>query len=176
MVVTRGYYVNLVKLRGIPPAIFGQQGEFVKPLLRAAVPLAPTTCPQETKNVAGVLGMGCSHLTSASELNSEPVGARGNASLGRVCLYTPIWLRAFLMTYIWQIIQNSKFMENLMWTCQNSKKLAKVVFGYFRSASLASLWKVILFAIVFICYFSPVTPTQGRIDLITPRRPSLHSL
>ena len=37
--------------------------------------------------VLGVLGMSCGHLSSASELNSETVGTRGNASRGRICLY-----------------------------------------------------------------------------------------
>ena len=60
-------------------------------------------------------------------------------------------LRAFLTTHMWQISrQNSKFME--IWTCQNSKELAKVF--YFISFLLR--WKVYgkwyLFAIIYVLF------------------------
>ena len=82
MVVTRGYYINLVELRGYTPAIFGQKEDFVRPLLCGGA-VSPNNVPEKKKK-AGVLGMGCGHLAGASKLNSEPVGARENASRGRV--------------------------------------------------------------------------------------------
>ena len=83
IMVTRGYYINLVELRGNPPATFGRKGNYCDPS-GAAVPLAPTTGPKKIKRRACVLGMGCGHLASASYLNLEPVGARGNVSPRRV--------------------------------------------------------------------------------------------
>ena len=54
----------------------------------ATGPLAPTTCPPPKKKVR-VLGMGCGHLASASELNLKQVGARGSASRGHVLPIPP---------------------------------------------------------------------------------------
>ena len=47
----------------------------------------------EKKKKARVLGMGCGHLASASELNLKQVGARGSASRGRVLPVTPFGLK-----------------------------------------------------------------------------------
>ena len=85
MAVTQGYYYTIfVDLRGHTPAIFGQKGNYFDccPLLCGG-----GVCPNdvlEKKKKAGMLGMGCGHLASASELNPEPVGASENASRGRV--------------------------------------------------------------------------------------------
>ena len=66
------------------------------------------------------------------QLRYSSIGPKG-------IFFHEILLRAFLTTHIWQILR--EFME--IWTCQTSKKLAKVFFGYFRFASVASLWKVL---------------------------------
>ena len=88
IVVTGGYYINLVEFRGNSPAMFGQQGEFVRPLLRGGAD-SPNNVSEKRKKKAGVLDMACGHLASASKFNSDPVGARGNASRGRVLLIPP---------------------------------------------------------------------------------------
>lgn len=82
MVVKRGYYINLVQLLGNTPAKLGQKGELFRSLLRGGA-VSPKTCPKKIEK-AGVLGIGCGHLTSVLDLNSEPVGPRGNASRGGV--------------------------------------------------------------------------------------------
>ena len=86
---------------------------------------------------------------------AEAGSVRAFQSLGRehaAYMATPLlaldaWLKAiskdiFLASFlpIWQVLGNLDL--------PNSKKLAKVSFGYFRSASLASFWKV-RFAISF---------------------------
>ena len=60
--------------------------------------------------------------------------------------YFGFLLAVFNDGYLAKTLLNFHNMEPF--TCQYSKKLAKVFLGYFRSASLASLWKVI-FAILF---------------------------
>ena len=76
-------------------------------------------------------------------------------------------------TYFANYLPKYQFYGSVDLPKHNSKKLAKVFFGYFRSASLASLWKVI-FAIFLL--FRPITLTQGCTNQTTPRRPTLDSL
>ena len=64
MVVTRGYYIDLVELRGNTPAIFGQKGKVVKPFLCGGA-VSPYNVPEKKKKKAGALGRGCGHLASA---------------------------------------------------------------------------------------------------------------
>ena len=63
----------------------GQKGGSLRPSC-AAVPLAPTTCSKEK---VYMLGKGCGHVASASELNLGQFGARGGASRGRVLPILP---------------------------------------------------------------------------------------
>ena len=77
MMVTQRYCINVVEIK---------RGRYFDTSC-GPVPLASTTCPENKK--AGVVGMGCGHLGSASDLNSEPVGACGSASRGRVLPIPP---------------------------------------------------------------------------------------
>ena len=86
--VTRGYYINFVEFQGYTPAIFGQKGELARPLLRGGAGSA-NNVPETGIETAGVLGMACGHLARTSELDPEPVGARGNASRGRILPIPP---------------------------------------------------------------------------------------
>ena len=69
--VTRGYYTNLVELRGrtIPPTC-GQNGGSFRPLLRLGAD-SPNNEPKKKKKKKHVrfFRIGCGHLASASELS-----------------------------------------------------------------------------------------------------------
>ena len=52
MVVTRGYYMNLVEFRGNTPAIISLKREFVRPLLRGGA-VSPNNVPDKTKQKGG---------------------------------------------------------------------------------------------------------------------------
>ena len=84
--VTRGYYMILVDLRGhTPPTskLSGQKGEPVRPRVRRG-PVNPNN-----KKKVRVLGKVCGHLASASELLLGRSGVRARASRGRVWPISP---------------------------------------------------------------------------------------
>ena len=81
MVVTRILNINFADLRGHTPPTCGQKGRSVRPLVRRG-PVSPNNVFEKRRKVC-VLGKGCGHLTSASELNLGQFGARGGASRGR---------------------------------------------------------------------------------------------
>ena len=61
--VTRGYYIKIVQMRGHTTPICSQKGGSLRPLpTRGAV--NPNNVPE--KNKVRVLGMGCGYLASAS--------------------------------------------------------------------------------------------------------------
>ena len=75
-------------MRGNTPRTCSQDGGSLRPLLRrGAVRL--NNVPQKKEEKLCMLGMGCGHLASASQLNLRQVGARGSASRGRVLPMPP---------------------------------------------------------------------------------------
>ena len=67
--------------RHTPPAC-GQKGGFIRPLVCRG-PVSPNNVLEKKEKVC-VLGKGCGHLASASELKLVQFGARGGASRGSV--------------------------------------------------------------------------------------------
>ena len=64
--------------RAYPPRC-GQKGGYLRLLLRRSLDSPINVLEKKGKKKVCVLGMGCGHLASASELNLGQVGARGGA-------------------------------------------------------------------------------------------------
>ena len=70
-----------------PPNMWSKGGILWTPPSRRC--RSPQQRARKKKKKLRVLGMGCGHLASASELNLKQVGARGKASRGRILPIPP---------------------------------------------------------------------------------------
>ena len=85
--VTRGYYINLVELRGHTPPNMWSKGR-IRLTLPAPRCCHPSNAPETNVRV---LGMGCGHLASGSKLILRQVGARGSVLPRERFAYHPVW-------------------------------------------------------------------------------------
>ena len=88
MMVTRGSCTYLIHLRGHTQPMCGQKGGSLRPLARSGS-ISLNNGLDKNEQKVWVLGKGCRHLGSASELILGQFGARGCASRGRVLPIPP---------------------------------------------------------------------------------------
>ena len=106
MLVTRGFHINVVEMRGHTPPSCRQMRGYLRPLLRQCA-VGPNNVSE--KKVC-VLGMGGGHLASASKLSLRHVEARGSASRGRVLPISPFGLKIRGYTPLLTIFLKNSFL------------------------------------------------------------------